>query len=101
MQAEDLRADYLLGLGDTIEVILPRWVRGAIRADLANRMGVDLLSVTNQRIGDLFAERGVRVQWLRAGRPSTSATRGRSWPTRTPSSSSSTGGAPGCGRWGR
>lgn len=65
MQAEDLRADYLLGLGDTIEVILPRWVRGAIRADLANRMGVDLLSVTNQRIGDLFAERGVRVQWVK------------------------------------
>lgn len=65
VQVEDLRADYLLGLSDTIEVVLPRWARGAIRADLANRMGVDLLSVTNERIGALFSERGVRVQWIK------------------------------------
>ena len=31
---------YRLSLTATMEVVVPFWVKGAIRADLANRMGV-------------------------------------------------------------
>lgn len=64
-QGEDLRADYLLGVGDTIEVILPRWVKGAIRADLVNRTGVDMIKITDAWIDGLFADRGASVQFVK------------------------------------
>lgn len=65
IQAEDLRGEYMLGTSERLVVILPLWVRGAIRADLANRMGVDLLSVSNERISGLLSDRGVQVQWVK------------------------------------
>lgn len=65
-QVEDLRADYFLGLSENFVIILPRWIRGAIRADLANRMGVDMLTITDQRIDDLLRSRGIStIQWVK------------------------------------
>jgi hypothetical protein len=53
-----------LGEKQTLEVVLPRWVKGVIRADLANRTGVDLLNVSDEQINAWFAARNLRVQWL-------------------------------------
>ena len=61
---ESLRTKFRLGFNATMEVLAPRWLLAAIRADLAQRGGVDLLSVTDQQINAHFAVRGVRVQWL-------------------------------------
>lgn len=53
-----------LPLGMTLEVVLPFWVKGAIRSDLSQRTGVDLLAVTDQQIESYFTARGARVQWV-------------------------------------
>ena len=53
-----------LGENATLEVVLPRWVKGVIKADLSNRTGVDLLNVTDAQINGWFSARGLRVQWL-------------------------------------
>lgn len=64
-QAEDLREDYLLAESDSLAVQIPRWVRGAIRADLANRPGYDGLDITDAYIDRLFSERGLTVYWIK------------------------------------
>jgi len=53
-----------LGESTTLEVVLPRWVKGVIKADLANRTGVDFLNITDAQINAWFSARGLRVQWL-------------------------------------
>lgn len=58
------RQAFRLSLTQTLEVIAPEWLRGAIRADLSIRTGVDLLNVTNAMIDTWFATRGARVQWV-------------------------------------
>jgi hypothetical protein len=62
--AETLRGDYRLGLNQTLEVVAPHWLLGAIRADFAARNGVDMVSITDQQINAHFAARKVRVQWV-------------------------------------
>lgn len=61
---EGQRQAYRLSEGQTLEVIAPRWLRIAIRADLANRMGIGAESVTNAQIQQHFADRGLAVQWV-------------------------------------
>lgn len=58
------RTAYRLGENETLEVVIPRWARAAIRADLANRLMVGLSRVTNQVIQEHFADRGAAVQWV-------------------------------------
>lgn len=59
------RQAYRLSEGETLEVVLPRWVRVVIRADLANRQGMLAADrVTNAMIEEHFADRGARVQWV-------------------------------------
>lgn len=60
---EERRQKYRWGQ-QTLEVVLPHWVRGAIRADLANRGGVDLLGVTDAQINNWFAIRHARPQFV-------------------------------------
>ena len=64
-QAEDLREDYLLAESENLALQIPRWVRAAIRADLANRSGVDLLDISNQYIDRIFTERGIMPTWIK------------------------------------
>lgn len=59
-----LRYKYRLGVNASIEVVLPEWARGVIRADLSKRMGIDLLSVTDAMIDGYLLIRKVRVQWV-------------------------------------
>lgn len=62
--AEGERERFRMARAATLEVILPYWVRPALRADLANRTGVDLVNVTDEMLDSFFTNRGIRVQWL-------------------------------------
>lgn len=62
--AEGERQRWRLPFSATLEIVLPRWVRAALRADLANRTGVELTNVTDQMIDAHFAARGLRVQFI-------------------------------------
>lgn len=61
---EGERQRYRLSFGATLEGILPHWVRPALRADLANRTGVEMTNVTDSDLDAHFATRGVRVQFI-------------------------------------
>ncbi|MCW6003869.1 major capsid protein [Micromonospora sp. CPCC 205371] len=62
LAAIDYRIRYGMCRDAILEVILPSWVQGVIRSDLAKRTGVNLLDVTNEMIADWFDTRRVRVQ---------------------------------------
>lgn len=63
--AEGIRSDYRMGDNDTVEVIIPKWVRVPLRADLANRMGIGKESVTDADVLRHFADRNVALQLVR------------------------------------
>lgn len=58
------RQRYRLGESETLEAVFPMWVKGAIRADLSIRTGVDLLEVTDEQIVRYFSLRGVSPQFV-------------------------------------
>ena len=64
LQVEDYRARFRMAQGSILEAVFPHWALGLIRADLANRNGVNLLSVSNGQIADWLNERGVRAQFV-------------------------------------
>lgn len=64
LAAVDYRTRYGMCDTDVLEVVLPSWVRDVLRADLAWRQGVDLLSVTDAQINGYFADRNLRPQWV-------------------------------------
>ncbi len=66
LQAIDYRERYSMCVGATLEVILPRWLRGAMRSDLRRRTGAttEQLSVTDATLMSLFDAAGVRIQWV-------------------------------------
>jgi hypothetical protein len=58
------RQTYKLGLNETLEVVLPYWVKSAIRDDLSLRAGISHDAVTDQMIASHFAARNLNVQWV-------------------------------------
>lgn len=60
----DYREKYSMCSDSILEVVLPRWANAVIRADLANRDGIDVFAVTNGMIADWFNLRGARVQFV-------------------------------------
>lgn len=62
--AEGERQRFRMSRSATMEVLLPYWVRPALRADLANRNGVEMTNVTDQMLDAHFTNRRMRVQWL-------------------------------------
>ncbi len=62
LAAIDYRTKYGQCDDDVLEVILPTWIKGAIRSDLSKRTGVDFMNVTDQMIANWFDSRGVRAQ---------------------------------------
>lgn len=64
LQATYLRTKNRMSFTQTLEVILPPWTRPFIRADLAKRTGVDLVSVNDARVDAYFTDRHLRVQYL-------------------------------------
>lgn len=62
--AVDYRERYGMCQDDILEVVAPHWLRNVIRADLAWRTGIDMLSVTDMAITQFFTDRNLRVQWV-------------------------------------
>ncbi|UOK18338.1 major capsid hexamer protein [Arthrobacter phage BruhMoment] len=66
MLATGERQRLLLSPSQTLEVLLPYWVRNVVRVDIANRNGVqDFKSITDAQIDSEFTVRGLKVQWLK------------------------------------
>jgi hypothetical protein len=61
-----LRLRYSLAMAEnaTVEVVLPIWAKGLIRADLSRRTGVDMLAVGDAEINRWLGARGVRAQFV-------------------------------------
>jgi hypothetical protein len=63
--ADGLRQKYRLSMTATLEVVVPFWVKGAIRSDLALRTGQDSTAVvTDQQITAHFAGRNLSVSFV-------------------------------------
>ncbi len=62
--ADQTRQKYRLSMTRTLEVVLPFWVRGAIRQDVSRRTGQPLESVTDQQIDSYFKARKLNPQWV-------------------------------------
>lgn len=82
LQVEHMKYLHRMARGTSMEAVFPFWVRGAIRADLSRRLGVELLSVTDAQINGWFTSRGINPQFVYnwqdfAGAPSTAV----SYPT--------------------
>lgn len=58
------RQRLMLSQNQTLEVVAPSWAKAVIRADLAQRSGVDTISVTDAQIDAHFTARKTRVQWI-------------------------------------
>jgi hypothetical protein len=61
-----LRLRYSLAMAEnaTVEVVLPLWVKAAIRADLSRRTGVDMLAIGDAEITRWLSARGIRAQFV-------------------------------------
>jgi hypothetical protein len=85
LSAVDYREKYSMCFDAILEVVMPRWAQAVIRADLANRDGIDVFGVTDGMIADWFNIRGVRVQFVgdwqvRSGTDPGGATPATGWP---------------------
>lgn len=60
----DYREKFSMCSDAIMEVVLPRWANAVVRADLANREGIDVFGVTNGMIADWFNLRSARVQFV-------------------------------------
>ena len=63
-QATHYRYVHRMSDSATLEAIFPRWVRGVVRSDLSRRLGVDMMSVPNDRIAGWFRERQINPQFV-------------------------------------
>lgn len=64
LQVEHYKEVHRLRRATTLEAVFPFWVRGAIRADLSRRLGIDLIDVPDSRIDAWFRSRGVSPQYV-------------------------------------
>jgi hypothetical protein len=60
----DMRYRHRMAFNTTVEVVLPAWVVGPIRASLARRRGVSEMAVTDTEIVSWFTMRGASVQFV-------------------------------------
>lgn len=64
LQATHLRAKFGAGRDAVIEYVLPYWVRGLMRNDLARRQDFEDLGVADSYLMSQFDARNIRVQWV-------------------------------------
>jgi hypothetical protein len=65
LQVIDMRYKNRMAENAPVEVVLPLWVKGVIRSDLAKRTAVeDASAVTDAQIVSYFADRGAAVQFV-------------------------------------
>ena len=62
--AQQIRQSYKLAIDSTMEVVVPYWIKAALRDDLAFRTGRDVTVITDQMIAAEFAARHLNVQYV-------------------------------------
>lgn len=62
--AQDYRTRFGMCDDDVLEMVLPRWVRDAMRDDHLRRNGFWASPLTDAEIDALFSARRVRIQWV-------------------------------------
>jgi hypothetical protein len=62
--ADQRRQSWRLSMNRTLEVVLPFWVRGAMRSDLSRRTGLAFEQVTDQQLAAHFRARKLNVQFV-------------------------------------
>ncbi len=80
LAAADIRSQHRIGSRRAIDVVLPSWVIGALRSNLAMRAGVDLLSMPTSRVTKYLVDRGVRPQFVADWQPLYNAAPATAWP---------------------
>lgn len=67
MLANGERQRLLMSPTQTLEALIPWWVKSVVRIDIANRNGVtDFRSITDAQVEAEFTLRHIKVQWLKA-----------------------------------
>jgi hypothetical protein len=61
---DQLRQKFAMGMEETMEVVAPFWLEGALRSDLALRTGRNIEAITDAMIAAEFAVRDVNVQYV-------------------------------------
>ena len=64
LQVEHYKYVHRLARNTTLEAVFPFWVKGVIRQDLSQRLGLALFDVTDQQIDAWFRSRGVNPQYV-------------------------------------
>jgi hypothetical protein len=64
LSVTDYREKFAMCDDAVLEGVFPRWAQMVIRADLANREGIDFLNVTDGMIADWFNTRDIRAQFV-------------------------------------
>lgn len=80
LAAMDMRSQYRLGKGRSVDVLLPDWILAVLRADLGRRAGVELINITDSQITSWFTQRGVRPQFTPDWQPIHGAGAATAWP---------------------
>lgn len=62
--AEDMKYANRMQRSASLEVVFPFWARGLVRADLSNRLGIDMLQVTDAMIDAWMRQRNVNPQYV-------------------------------------
>ena len=63
--AKQISSQERLAYSHTIRAMLPDFVPGIIRSDLAKRNGPNMLGITDEQIAEWFRVRGIQVTWVR------------------------------------
>lgn len=64
LQATHYRYRHRLADTATLEAVFPMWLRGAMRADLARREGIEVFEVSDQRLNSWLAARQIAPQFV-------------------------------------
>lgn len=64
LHAEQIRYRHRKSANSVLEVVIPIWARGALRADLAKKNGISEFGVSDERLAEYFRARRLRVQWV-------------------------------------
>lgn len=80
LAAADARSQYRLGRRRAVDIVLPDWTIEALRSNVAQRAGVDLLSVSDSQLIGWFTNRGVRPQFVSDYQPLYGSAPATKWP---------------------
>ena len=79
--AEDMRSQYRLAKGRSVDVLFPEWARSVLRENMAHRAGVsDMVNVSDSQVTSWLTARGIRPQFTPDWQPLFNTTPATRWP---------------------